>query len=243
MVTELNKAVPANKRGTLDEAATMLPANLRLRTCLMFPLQSVKFRASPDYGGMPWYDFGWITVADNQEGAEINPMDPSSSRMLVKFWAFTRWKGQLYAFVTYFTKMQDRHPHPILVKYKHLHVTRYNRRTKSMKPVQPFYAVNVSSIISTAAVFRDPDYTGRDDAPDYQVLLHEPWVMLSGGRAGMLPSVDMLDVPPEAVTLPSMPQKKNKKSGEEKRGGDEVNDTDDELIDDDEEVEYEDECW
>lgn len=243
MVTELNKTVPANQRGALDEATTNLPANLRLRTCLHFPLQDVKFLATVNYGGSPWHDFGWITVADDQEGAEPDPVEPATMRMLVKFWAFTKWKGRLYAFVTYFTKVTGTVSHPILAKYKHQHVTRYNRATKSMQLVQPFYAISVDSIIATAAVFPDPDYIGHPDAPDFQVLLHESWVYLCGGKAGMLPSVELLHVVPESVALPSMPNQFPKGCGNKSTGDEEEDDEEEEdaLIEDGDEVEYDDE--
>lgn len=132
----------------MDE--TRHPKSVRIYGALKFPNDGITFHASPSVGGKPWFDYGWISVDNQQPGRESDPFTPNAKRLLVKFWGFPEVNGQIYAIVTYHQKASSS-PHPLLQSYKHLHQIRRGQ------VVWPLYAVKPENIIAAAVVFPDPD--------------------------------------------------------------------------------------
>lgn len=192
----MKKAVPEGDIKSLDEAALGAPANIRLRVCLVHSESGVRFRACANYGGAPWFDFGWLRVDEDQEGAEDDPTEEGASRVLAKFWGFTKWKGKYYAFVNYYRRARVHHQHPVLRKYEHLPV-----RGARGRSVAPFFAVSVSSVVGAVVVFPDPDFSSCNNA-ESRVLVHEPFKVLVGGLEGSVPSRSLFPPPPATVPLP-----------------------------------------
>ena len=67
LTVALLEVVPqAHKQDLVPKDGKPTP-NLTLRTRLVCPPQHVSFRADPDYGGLPWYDYGSVRVATTRQ--------------------------------------------------------------------------------------------------------------------------------------------------------------------------------
>ena len=168
----------------------------------------------------------------------MDPADDAYWRLLVRFWGFTKWRGELYAYVTYYARVRGvAHPHPVLVKYRHL-----TTRDRNGRPAASFHAVPVESVVATAGVFPCPDFANRaHNRFEDEVLYRPPLVTLAGGP-GATPSADLLpEVPdPESVRLPAPPRARGQGGGEEVEDDDESDDST-EQSDDSDEIVYEEE--
>lgn len=165
MVNALRQEVPDEQQHLFTEARNA-PVNLEIFRFLQFPECNIAFHALTEYyGNDPWFDYGWIRCADDQQGAEWDPATPpdkKEKRMLVRFWGFTLVEGVAYAFVDYYTRhnprLQNRgtwQPHPLLRTYRWN--TWYHPANSRTEPAPPFFAIKVTDIIAGAVVFPDPD--------------------------------------------------------------------------------------
>ena len=153
------------------------PKNVKVYGVLKFPNDGIAFHAQPSNGGKPWFDFGWLSVSDDQPGAEMDPFNRNAKRMLVKFWGFPEVNNVVYAIVTYYRR--TRSSHPLLKSYKLLPV--YRRGVK----VLPLYAIKPNCILGSAVVFPDPD---NED----QVLFMPSDAEICKGSNKHLPDIDKI---------------------------------------------------
>jgi hypothetical protein len=177
----LHEEVPAEDQHLVAETPRH-PVSVPIYGVLKFPNDFITFHAQPSVGGKPWFDYGWLRVADDQAGAEADPFFPDQYRMLVKFWGFPDVHGKIYAVVSYHQRVlyrgKDRGAgHPLLRGYKMLRVFRRGN------VVNPLYAVATETIIGSAVVFPDPDVEGN-------VLYMPNDLEICNGSAAQLPDVD-----------------------------------------------------
>ena len=161
-------AVPDGDKDRFRQSAQN-PKQLKFYTSLTFQgVPGVRFRATANYGGKPWFDYAWLRCEEGFPGAELDPNDdstPQNYRALAKIWGFTKRRGVVYAFVEYFSHLPrsdlNPHSHPIFRRY---------RRTADPDlgygRVQ-FYAEVCTSTVGTACVFPDPDNEGAVTAVLY----------------------------------------------------------------------------
>lgn len=193
MVAELRKNVPTKDlKDSLDETKEgATPVNITIRTTLYYPKDGITFRATPDFNGEPWFDFGFIHCDATQEGSMVDPLDNTKRRLLVRFWGFAKVKGVSYAFVDYFTRYRapGAKPHPILKKYRFVPI-----RIGKNPTLPPFYCIKVASICASACVFPDPDKVHkklRDDVVE-QCLLLPSFVEICKGDSSKLPEPTLI---------------------------------------------------
>jgi hypothetical protein len=230
----LRQEVPEQDEHLVTETAKH-PKSVKIYTQLKFPNDHITFHAQPSFGGKPWFDYGWLRVDEDQEGAEQDPFYPDQYRMLVKFWAFPEVNGKIYAVVTYHERVAYKGParwngHPLLRTYKHLVIKQGGSH------VLPLYSITPESIIGSAVVFPDPDNAGY-------ILYMPNDLEICNGSAAELPDVDDYLPPPPDDSSSSEDMEESEGEGDEVESEEEGEGEDDEEgeEDDEEEEYYEDE--
>ena len=126
VVKAMRKAVRENEKRDFVHRPNA-PVDIRIYTHLNYDRDQVVFKAIPNFGGTPWFDYGFISIAEGHPCAEVDPMsvveDEESEeeeeekeekepnyRALVRFWGFVRHGGVDYALVDLFEKEHKNRP-------------------------------------------------------------------------------------------------------------------------------------
>jgi len=202
VVKEMRNTVPSEDAADLDLVMTGA-AELSIYTELKYPGDKLIFRADPSYRGEAWFDFAWIAVEEQQGVTEVDPLDATRHRVLVRLRGFCTWKEKDYALCEYFRPATGREdyfpeglpPHPIFKRYRWSHQTRRGRR------VAPFYVVPLGCVVGAVTAFREADVVDR--FAHAAVTVVPSFVELCGGKADLCPSDDMLPKPPTVLPFTS----------------------------------------
>lgn len=70
----MRKAVPEDQKDDFVQRKNSPPVDVKIFTYLHYDKDDVLFRAIPNYGGTPWFDYGFIDINPGHPVAEKDPM-------------------------------------------------------------------------------------------------------------------------------------------------------------------------